>query len=124
MCLFSGKAAVYSEFGRGLRFWRRALEVNVEPELKGKVMPAFIGEVGAQFPCVAFSQCLRSEMEAFCQKSNVITILLAVSLQLGQNQIVRVRGVKVQVFEPAGVHLGEPCFVVLRQGNGRDMLKI
>ena len=56
------------------------LEANVEPELDGKVMPAFICEVRTQFLFVAFAQQLGTEMEAFRQKSHVITILLAVSL--------------------------------------------
>jgi hypothetical protein len=45
-------------------------------------------------------------MEAFCQISHVITILLAVSLQFGQNQVVGVGSVKVQVRELAGEHVG------------------
>jgi hypothetical protein len=58
------------------------LEANVEPELQGKVMPAFIYEVRTQFLLVAFPQQLGTEVEAFCQKSHVITILLAISLSL------------------------------------------
>jgi len=76
----AGKAVIYYELRRELRFKGMLLEANVEPELEGKVMPAFIYEVRTQFLFVAFAQQLRTEMEAFCQKSHVITILLAVSL--------------------------------------------
>ena len=65
-------------------------------------MPGFICEVRTQFSFVAFAQQLRAEMEAFRQKSHVITILLAVSLELGQNQVVWVGGVKMQVLNRPG----------------------
>ena len=72
------------------RFDRGPLESDVEPELEGKVMPGLIGEVRTQFPCVAFAQHLGTETTGSCQISHIITILWAVSLQLGQNQIVGV----------------------------------
>jgi hypothetical protein len=80
LCLSPGKPVVYCELRRGLRFKRRPFEANVDPELEGKVMPGFICEVRTQFSFVAFAQQLRAEMEAFRQKSHVITILLAISL--------------------------------------------
>jgi hypothetical protein len=87
-------------------------------------MSGLICKVRAQFPGVSLAQNLRTEAKACCQERHIITILWAVSLQFRQNQILGVEGVKVQVLEPVRIHLAEPRFAVLRQGNGRDMLKI
>jgi hypothetical protein len=76
LCLSRGKPVVYCELRRELGLKWMPLEANVEPELEGQVMSAFICEVRTQFLIVAFAQQLRTEMEAFCQKSHVITILL------------------------------------------------
>ena len=43
--LSPGKPVIYHELRRELRFKRMPLEANIEPELDGKVMPAFICEV-------------------------------------------------------------------------------
>jgi len=80
LCLSPGNPVICYELRRELRFKRMLLEANVEPELEGKVMPAFICEVRTQFLFVAFAQHIGTEMEAFCQKSHVITVLLAISL--------------------------------------------
>ena len=50
LCLSRGKPVAYRELRRELRFKRMPLEANVEPELEGKVMPAFICEVRTQPP--------------------------------------------------------------------------
>ena len=101
------------------------LESDFEPELEGKVVAGFISEVRTQFPGVALSQNLRTQMKSFCQIGYVITILCAVALELRLNQVVGVWSVKVKVFEPAGVHLDKPRCVLLRRGNkGRDILKV
>ena len=93
------------------------LESDFEPELEGKVVAGFISGVRTQFPGVALSQNLRTQMKSFCQIGYVIAILCAVALELRLNQVVGVWSVKVKVFEPAGVHLDKPGCVVLRRGN-------
>ena len=55
LCLSPGKPVIYYELRRELGFKRMPLEANVEPELDGKVMPAFICEVRTQFLFVAFA---------------------------------------------------------------------
>jgi hypothetical protein len=70
------------------------LEANVEPELERKVGPAFVCEVRTQFLQVAFVQPVATEEETPRPKSHVITILLPVSLQLGQDQVVGIEGVE------------------------------
>jgi hypothetical protein len=70
------------------------LEANVEPELESKVVPAFVCELRTQFLLVAFVQPVATEMETPRQNSHVITIVLAVSLQLGQDQVVGIEGVE------------------------------
>jgi hypothetical protein len=53
--LFWAKPAVYWDLRRELGLKRMLLEANVEPELDGKVMPAFSCEVRTQFLFVAFA---------------------------------------------------------------------
>ena len=62
----TGKPVIYYELRRELRFKRMPLEANVEPEVEGKVMPAFIYELRTQFLFVAFAQQLGTQMESFC----------------------------------------------------------
>lgn len=73
---------------------------------------------------IPFLKHLGLKRNASRQKANVITIFLAVSLQPGKSQIIRIEGHQMKVLVRPWEHFDQPFFVVFRNGSYSDPVNV
>ena len=77
-----------------------------------------------QFGVVAFLQDAQVERNRLREKAHVVTILLAVPLQLGERDVVRVESHHAEVPIGARKHLCQAVLIIFRDSGNRDAVEV
>jgi hypothetical protein len=99
-------------------------EDDFDPEAERKIFPLGPAQLPPEFCRIALFPHFRIERDAPGKKPDVMAIFLSISFQLGEGEIVRVEGHQPKVSVGAREHLGQPFFVVLRNGGYSDTVKV
>src|ERR1035437_1214455 len=96
----------------------------IQPQLQGQVLSLGHTELPAQFRRVTLLKDVEVERNRSRQKAHVVAILLAVSFEFGQGQVVGIESHQMEVAVGAGEHLDKAILVALREGGNGHTIKL